>query len=198
MIVQVDIEELKQVLLTHHTNKYVSDYNGEYEFDYPVATLQDVELVEHSVMSALVEQLVRRMNINTNTIVNKLEREKSDIHREYANIAKENKKLKEENNLYKDNYGEFISFEILLHELYNGGKIRDGSLLVQKGKWKHAYLKTPKYQKGVNYWLNLFEEWSIFKSFTRGKIARVSYGNAVAIAREKIIENILKKENHEI
>jgi regulator of replication initiation timing len=199
MKVEINLAELSNALLNHHTSSYVIDEgNGYYDFDFPIASIKSddvsLALVHNDVVTKLVKELITKIDNNTSKALKPIFKEINDLKSEIQKLQKENDELREINQDYKDNYGEYIAPSIILSELYNGGRVAKDTQLVQKSKWKTKYLKSPKYSKGISYWLNLFEDWGIFKSYGRGeKFANYSYGKALNLIYYKIKKEKVKE-----
>jgi hypothetical protein len=169
----LDFNLLAKKLTRYHTTQYVTEEDGVYRYDYPATDIDGLEIVSHQVMSDLVGQLLALVEHNTDLVIGNLEQNLTDVEiatrraiEERHKVIEENEKLLDLLNEYQANYGEIVSPNLLLHELFNGGKVLEGGNLILKEKWKHEYLKKPKHQKGVNYWINIFRDLKIFIDIT--------------------------------
>ena len=203
MKVELNLVELSNTLLQHHTNSYVVDEGeGYYDFDYPVATIKHndatISLVSDSVVANLVKELIKKISDNTTKMLQPTFKELQRLQSEVEKLEKENLELAEINQDYKRNYGEYIAPSLILGELYNGGRVAKDTQLIQKSKWKIKYLKSPKHSKGVSYWLNLFEDWGIFKSYgICDKFANLTHCSALDYVYHKINKLKLKEIENE-
>jgi hypothetical protein len=192
MTAELNIAELKNALLNHHSASFVIDEgNGYYSFDYPTAQVsskgEQVGLVASSIVAKLIKELIRKIDSNTSKLLRPMFKELKDHKRQIEQLKKEIKELREENRDYKENYGEFIAPSLVLNNLFNGGRVAKDTQLIPKNKWGTKYLKSAKYSKGVAYWLSLFEDWEIFKSYGRGeKYANYSFQQALNLVYYKI------------
>jgi hypothetical protein len=199
MKAELNLVELKNALLSHHASSFVIDEGeGYYDFDFPTANInhgqETIALVHNDVVTKLVKELMTKIDNNTSKALKPIFSEINTLKSEIQKLQKENEELKEINNDYKDNYGEYIAPSIILSELYNGGRVAKDTQLIQKSKWKTKYLKQPKHSRGVSYWLNLFEDWGVFKSYGRGeKFANYSYGKALNLIYYKIKKHKVKE-----
>ena len=199
MKAEINLVELSNALLNHHTNSFViDDGDGYYDFDFPIANInhekETIALVHNDVVTKLVKELMSKIDNNTSKALKSIFKEIDTLKAEITKLRKENEELKEINQDYKDNYGEYIAPSLILGELYNNGRVAKDTQLIQKSKWKTKYLKSPKHSRGVSYWLNLFEDWGIFKSYGRGeKFANYSYGKALNLINYKIKKQKVKE-----
>jgi len=174
--------------------------DGTYKFDYPIINLEDeegraVEIVSAFIVKKIINKIFELQNDATNAIVKHLEKENKKIEKENKkNIAdtweirKINSRISAELSEYKENYGEVVSWNTILEELYQGKK-NIGSILIPKSNWRYYYLKKPKYKKSIDYWYNVFIFLHVVKRVKRDYLALCSIEEARVILEKFVKEN---------
>lgn len=188
---------------------------GEILFDYPVGTLSDGVNVLNVVEDGLVQFLLQRQeellgkksyevfsklmdiskelrkelgykNREITLLKKRYERDMAKANELLEKERKEYQKAIKENKQYIEWYGTIISPILIIKELYNNGAVAKWGFLLPRSEWKVARMKTSATDKAVRYWLSIFEEWGIFRTYSQQKVlAQMTMQEAFDLLYEK-------------
>jgi len=141
------------------------------------------------IFNSQIESLSTQLSSDKETL--EKAREKIALYkRDLLSLKRAIEKIREENRKYKELYGDFANPYLILHELYNGGRIGKYRQLIAPSKFKQKSINTntKSNREPVQYWLSLLEYWGIFDSDRNIRYASVSFEDAKKILKSKLGE----------
>jgi hypothetical protein len=125
----------------------------------------EVHIALASSLTTLVKQITKYFEQEQKEVEEKIMRKIE----EFEKMEKAYNEAIEENQKYKEWYGDIISPILMLREMWNNGKLGRFSTLIPHTRWKIKGIEEEGGRKAIMYWISMFEELKLIRTYGKGR-----------------------------